>query len=105
MSPDNKKTAVAIVQRFAGDNAWSTECFCELMNKVGVKLANLTMSQPCIFLANKDPTYLDRGFEDIFDKIVTYPAITAAESNRKQASAGLIIFGIQAQGNVSLRTL
>ncbi len=77
MSPDNKKTAVAIVQRFAGDNAWS------LMNKVGLRLANLTVLQPCIFLAIKDPTHLDRGFEDIFDEIVTDPAITAAESNRK----------------------
>jgi hypothetical protein len=67
MSPDIKKTAVAIAQGFAGDNAWSPECCHALMNKVGVKLANHTALQSCIFLAIKDPSHLDRGFEDIFD--------------------------------------
>ncbi len=34
MSPDNKNTAVTIAQRFAGDNAWSPESCCKLMNEV-----------------------------------------------------------------------
>ncbi len=60
MSLDKKKIAVPIVQRFAGDNAWSPECCRKLMDKVGVKLADLTALQPCIFLLIKNSTHLDR---------------------------------------------
>jgi hypothetical protein len=51
MPPGDKKTAVAIVEHF-GKDTWSVECCRELTIKaLKISLADLTMLQPCIFLA------------------------------------------------------
>ena len=56
-------------------------------------MSDLTTLQPCIFLAIDNPSHLDRGLEEVIDRIVVatkdQAAIAAIESIREKATAGL----------------
>jgi hypothetical protein len=69
MPPVDKKTAVAIVQRFS-DNAWGLDCCSALITALKIKLSDLTTLQPCIFLAIDNPSHLDRGLKEVMDRMV-----------------------------------
>jgi hypothetical protein len=94
MPPVDKKTAVAIVEHF-GEDARSVECCGELIKALKICLADLTLLQPCIFLAIDNPLHLDRGLEEVIDKItVNAPnadvsAIAAIETVCNKANTGL----------------
>jgi hypothetical protein len=92
MSPVDKKTAATIVQRFT-DNAWGLDCCSALITALKIKMSDLTTLQPCIFLAIDNPSHLDRGLEEVIDRIVVatkdQAAIAAIESIREKATAGL----------------
>jgi hypothetical protein len=94
MPPVEKKTAVAIVEHF-GEDAWSVECCGEFIKALKISLADLTLLQPCIFLAIDNYLHLDSGLEEVIDKItVNAPnadesAIAAIESVRNEANTGL----------------
>ncbi len=92
MSPVDKKTAATIVQCFT-DNAWGLDCCSALITALKIKMSDLTTLQPCIFLAIDNPSHLDRGLEEVIDRIVVATkdraAIAAIESIRKKATAGL----------------
>ncbi len=60
LTSTHKKTEVAIVEHF-GKDAWSVECCGELIKALKITLADLTLLQPCIFLAIDNPLHLDRG--------------------------------------------
>ena len=95
MPPVDKKTAVAIVRRFS-DNAWGLDCCRALIAALKIKMSDLTTLQPCIFLAIDNPSHLDRGLEEVMDRIVAgdvatkdQAAIAAIETIRKKANTGL----------------
>ena len=95
MSPVDKKTAATIVQRFT-DNAWGLDCCSALITALKIKMSDLTTLQPCIFLAIDNPSHLDRGFEEVIDRIVAgdvatkdQAAIAAIETIREKANTGL----------------
>jgi hypothetical protein len=99
MPPVDKKTAVAIVQRFS-DNAWGLDCCSALITALKIKMSDLTTLQPCIFLAIDNPSHLDsvidRGLEEVMDRIVAgdvatkdQAAIAAIETIREKANTGL----------------
>ncbi len=94
MPPVEKKTVVAIVEHF-GEDAWSVECCGELIKALKISLADLTLLQPCIFLAIDNPLHLDRGLEEVIDKISAYAldadesAFATIESVRNKANTGL----------------
>jgi hypothetical protein len=95
MPPVDKKTAVAIVQRFS-DNAWGLDCCSALITALKIKMSDLTTLQPCIFLAIDNPSHLDRGLEEVMDRIVAgdvatkdQAAIAAIETISEKANTGL----------------
>jgi hypothetical protein len=95
MPPVDKKTAVTIVQRFY-DNAWGLDCCSALITALKIKLSDLTTLKPCIFLAIDNPSHLDRGLEEVMDRIVAgdvatkdQAAIAAIETIREKANPGL----------------
>ncbi len=94
MPPVDKKTAVAIVVQF-GKDAWSVECCGELIKSLKISLSNLTLLQPCIFIAIDNPLHLDRGLEEAIKKItVNAPnanesVIAAIKSVCNEANTGL----------------
>jgi hypothetical protein len=87
MPPVDKKTAVAIVEHF-GKDAGSVECCGELIKALNISLADLTLLQPCIFLA------ID-SLKEVINKItVNAPnanesAIPAIESVHNKENTGL----------------
>jgi len=92
MSPVDKKTAATIVQRFT-DNAWGLDCCRALITALKIKMSDLTTLQPCIFLAIENPSHLDRGLEEVIDRIDVatkdQATIAGIESIRKKATTGL----------------
>ena len=56
-------------------------------------MSDLTTLQPCIFLAIDNPSHLDRGLEEVIDRIVVgtkdQAAIAAIETIREKANTGL----------------
>ena len=58
-----------------------------------IKLSDLTTLQPCIFLAIDNPSHLDRGLQEVIDRIVVgtkdQAAIAAIETIREKANTGL----------------
>ena len=95
MPPVDKKTAATIVQRFS-DNAWGLDCCSALITALKIKISDLTTLQPCIFLAIDNPSCLDRGLEEVMDRIVAgdvatkdQSAIAAIESIREKANTDL----------------
>ncbi len=92
--PVDKKTVVAIVEHFSKD-AWSVECCGELSKALKLSLADLTLLQPCIFLAIDNPLHFDRGLKEDIDKIsINAPnpnesAIATIESVHNKENTGL----------------
>ena len=98
MSPEQKRAAVSIVEKF-GNNAWNIECCAELVKELSVKMSDLTSLQPAIFVAMENPSHLDRGVEEDDDPSLVEPRdpegaaiVDAVEANRAKASSGLSMF-------------
>lgn len=98
MSPEQKRAAVSIVEKF-GNNAWNIDCCAELVKELSVKMSDLTSLQPAIFVAMENPSHLDRGVEQDGDLSLAEPRdpegaaiVNAVEANRAKASSGLSMF-------------
>ena len=92
MSPEEKRKAVGIVNKYEG-NAWGLDCCVELSTELAIPIKDLNQLQPCIFCAIDDPSHLDRGVEEDAPLPTDVPPeVAAAEEARNDATAGLSFY-------------
>ena len=88
--PEEKKTAVEIVQRNNG--AWSVDCMTELAKKLTLSLSDLPAIQVAIWHSIEKPADLDRGMEDQDNSITPIAKeseVISSENERQKATDGL----------------
>lgn len=90
MEPAQKKRAVAIVKRH--DSSWNLDCLLELKDALALTTKLVPSLQTCVWLANDNPSHLDRGMEDVEIEDETPDEVTNVESVRCSATDDLSMF-------------
>ena len=92
MTPDEKKTAVSIVEKHSG--AWNVECILELRDTLGLSMGDVPSIQVAVWRAMENPGDLERGMEDIStsNRAQLPTEIEEVENGRRKATDGLTMF-------------